>query len=89
YQSTLNSLAKNGVTHQVWTQEEIRERIPDLSHKVRIGVFFPETGHTLDPYQLCVELSEAFEELGGKVLQKGVSALAKNGDVLVESQTHS
>ena len=89
YQSTLNSLAKNGVTHQVWTQEEIRERIPDLCHKVRVGVFFPDTGHTLDPYQLCVELSEAFEVLGGKVLQNGVSALAKNGEVLVESQTYS
>ncbi|WP_447066336.1 NAD(P)/FAD-dependent oxidoreductase [Vibrio alginolyticus] len=89
YQSTLNSLAKNGVAYQVWTQEAIRERIPDLSHKVRVGVFFPDTGHTLDPYQLCVELSEAFEVLGGKVLQNGVSALAKNGEVLVESQTYS
>lgn len=89
YQSTLNSLAKNDVAYQVWTQEAIRERIPDLSHKVCVGVFFPDTGHTLDPYQLCVELSEAFEVLGGKVLQKGVSALAKNGEVLVESQTYS
>ncbi|HHX8324212.1 TPA: NAD(P)/FAD-dependent oxidoreductase [Vibrio alginolyticus] len=89
YQSTLNSLAKNGVAYQVWTQEAIRELIPDLSHKVRVGVFFPDTGHTLDPYQLCVELSEAFEVLGGKVLQNGVSALAKNGEVLVESQTYS
>ncbi|EAS77680.1 NAD(P)/FAD-dependent oxidoreductase [Vibrio alginolyticus] len=89
YQSTLNSLAKNGVAYQVWTQEAIRKRIPDLSHKVRVGVFFPDTGHTLDPYQICVELSEAFEALGGKILQKGVSALEKNGDVLVESQTHS
>ncbi|HHF2987287.1 TPA: NAD(P)/FAD-dependent oxidoreductase [Vibrio alginolyticus] len=89
YQSTLNSLAKNGVAYQVWTQEAIRERIPDLSHKVFVGVFFPDTGHTLDPYQLCVELSEAFEVLGGMVLQKGVSALAKNGEVLVESQTYS
>ncbi|WP_182018893.1 NAD(P)/FAD-dependent oxidoreductase [Vibrio diabolicus] len=89
YQSTLNSLAKNDVAYQVWTQEAIRERIPDLSHKVCVGVFFPDTGYTLDPYQLCVELSEAFEVLGGKVLQKGVSALAKNGEVLVESQTYS
>ncbi len=57
--------------------------------KVRFGVFFPETGHTINPYALCVELSNAFEKLGGSLVHEEVDSVSKNGDVLVNTQRMS
>ncbi|MDN3685012.1 FAD-dependent oxidoreductase [Vibrio sinaloensis] len=46
-------------------QKVIRERVPNLAESVKHGVFFPETGHSLNPYQMCLELKSEFERLGG------------------------
>ncbi|MGR5131682.1 NAD(P)/FAD-dependent oxidoreductase [Vibrio alfacsensis] len=89
YQSTLNALAEQGVNHQVWRQDTIRQCIPEISHQVQCGVFFPDTGHTLDPYALCVELSNAFEKLGGTVAKKRVDAVSESGEVFVDSEPYA
>ncbi|HBI3712456.1 TPA: FAD-binding oxidoreductase [Vibrio parahaemolyticus] len=89
YQSTLDALAEQGVRYDIWTQNEIRRRLPELSRKVRFGVFFTETGHTINPYALCVELSNAFEMLGGALVHEEVDAVSKNGDVLVNARRMS
>lgn len=89
YQSTLEELEKHGVKYQVWTQKTIREQLPEISRQIRHGVFFPETGHTLDPYSICVELYDAFEKLGGTIVNKTIDALSKSGQMSVESSQYS
>ncbi len=89
YQSTLEELEKHGVKYQVWTQKTIREQLPEISRQVRHGVFFPETGHTLDPYSICIELYDEFEKQGGTIVNKTIDALSKSGQVSVESSQYS
>ncbi|CAE6944603.1 COG0665 Glycine D-amino acid oxidases (deaminating) [Vibrio sp. B1REV9] len=88
YQSTLAELMNQGVNYEIWTQNQIRERLPEISKNVQVGVFFPDTGHTVDPYAICVELSRAFEKLGGRVELKEVDALRKNGGLLADAQRY-
>lgn len=57
YRSTLRELRNRGVSCQVWERDTIRTKLPNLSENVQFGVFFPETGHTVNPYKICNLLS--------------------------------
>ncbi|EGA69070.1 D-amino acid dehydrogenase, small subunit [Vibrio sinaloensis DSM 21326] len=65
YGETLLALESQGVRYEIWGQKVIRERVPNLAESVKHGVFFPETGHSLNPYRMCLELKSEFERLGG------------------------
>lgn len=55
-----------------WSGDTIREVAPQLSTQIQGGLFFPGTGHFLDPYQLVCELVEAAKASGVQFLKRQV-----------------
>lgn len=55
-----------------WTGDAIRQAAPQLSDSILGGLFFPSTGHFLDPYQVVCELVEAAKAAGVQFLQRQV-----------------
>ena len=55
-----------------WSGEAIREVAPLLSDRLLGGLFFPATGHFLDPYQAVCELVTAAKACGVQFLQRRV-----------------
>ncbi|WP_315338260.1 FAD-dependent oxidoreductase [Pseudomonas grimontii] len=55
-----------------WSGDAIREVAPQLSTQIQGGLFFPGTGHFLDPYQLVCELVEAAKASGVQFLKRQV-----------------
>ncbi len=92
YQSTLMSLDKQGVKYQCWQSDTLREKVPNLSNKVSYGVFFPDTSHSLNPYEICAQLKRCFRKLGGCWLNENVlDAYFESGFgvVVTDQKTHS
>lgn len=81
YRSTLNRLREQGVTCQVWEQDRLREELPSLSDTVKKGVFFPDTGHTSNPYRMCVEMAEVFNSMRGRWIKEQVDDVFFDGDM--------
>lgn len=84
YGSNLKGFDEHGVEYELWGQKAIRQYAPSLSHNVKHGVFFPNTGHTLNPYQICLELKSVFEKLGGKFIQKEIDDVSSGELVSVK-----
>lgn len=84
YQPTLKALRAAGVACEIWSAEHIRERVPVLSHHVHAGVFFPQTGHSIEPYHLCKTLERALLQLGGSVEACEVMKIRPSGTLLTE-----
>ncbi|VVM40123.1 D-amino acid dehydrogenase 1 [Pseudomonas fluorescens] len=55
-----------------WSGEAIRKAAPLLSDNIQGGLFFPATGHFIDPYHVVGELVEAAKASGVQFLQRGV-----------------
>ncbi|MFM2587820.1 NAD(P)/FAD-dependent oxidoreductase [Vibrio sp. TBV020] len=81
YRPTLNSLREQGVECLVWEQEKLRNELPNLSHAIKKGVFFPETGHTANPYKMCDEIRKAFKSAQGKWITEQVDDVFFDGDM--------
>jgi D-amino-acid dehydrogenase len=65
-------MQQQGVPVQAWTGSAIREAAPQLSEGIRGGLFFPATGHFVDPYRVVCELVEAAKASGVTFLQQRV-----------------
>ena len=52
--------------------EEIKQLEPNVSRDYRYGVYFPDTGHCLDPYRLTRALAEDVRAAGGQIRQAEV-----------------
>ncbi|RON51607.1 NAD(P)/FAD-dependent oxidoreductase [Pseudomonas frederiksbergensis] len=75
----------------VWQAKVIREIAPQLSEGIQGGLFFPDTGHFLDPYRVVCELVHAAKTSGvqflkqqvqgGHLYEQGVSLLTDQGSV--------
>ena len=77
--STLTLIQHYGVkAHQV-SGDELREAEPALKDQIKHAVFFPETGHTANPYQLCQTLFQHFVALGGHFQQTQVNHIQQRG----------
>jgi len=87
-----------------WSGDAIREIAPPLSEGIQGGLFFPATGHFLDPYQVVCELVSAAKAEGvqflkqrvmdGRVHADGVSLVCDQGSfaarqVLIACGAHS
>ncbi|CAI8863790.1 NAD(P)/FAD-dependent oxidoreductase [Pseudomonas soli] len=87
-----------------WSAEEVSEAAPQLSPSILGGLFFPRTGHFLDPYHVVCELFSAAraggvrflraEVSGGRVHGQGVSLASDQGpveasQVLISAGAHS
>lgn len=55
-----------------WSGEAIRKAAPQLSDAIKGGLFFPGTGHFLDPYQVVCELVSAAKAEGVRFLKQRV-----------------
>ena len=87
-----------------WQASAIRETAPQLSEQIQGGLFFPRTGHFIDPYRVVCELVEAAKASGvsfvqqqvqgGYVQEHGVALITGNGAltasrVLIACGAHS
>jgi D-amino-acid dehydrogenase len=73
---------------ELWPTETIREMAPQLSERIQGGLFYPRTGHFLDPYQVVCELVEAAKASGVQFFKQRVESgqLHENGVSLVTDQ---
>ncbi len=76
------------VAVEFWPGDAVRKAAPQLSDSIQGGLFFPSTGHFLDPYQVVCELVEAAKALGVQFLQRQVldAQVAAQGVTLVTDQ---
>ncbi|MDO9342343.1 MAG: FAD-dependent oxidoreductase [Pseudomonas sp.] len=63
-----------------WSGEAIRQAAPQLSDNLQGGLFFPGTGHFLDPYQVVCELVQAAKASGVQFLKRRVLDGRVEGD---------
>ncbi len=74
-----------------WHTSVVQDAVPQLSKGIQGGLFFPRTGHFLDPYGVVCELMEAAKAsgvqflkrqvVGGKLDEHGVSLRTDQGTV--------
>ena len=71
-----------------WSPEAIRKAAPQLSEQIQGGLFFPGTGHFLDPYQALCEVVAAAKASGVQFLQRQVldARVGDQGVTLVTDQ---
>ena len=60
------------VTVDFWSGDAIRQAAPQLSDNLQGGLFFPGTGHFLDPYHVVCELVHAAKASGVQFLKRQV-----------------
>jgi glycine/D-amino acid oxidase-like deaminating enzyme len=87
-----------------WQADAVHEAAPQLSEQIQGGLFYPRTGHFLDPYQVVCELVHAAKACGvqflrqhvqdGQLNEHGVSLITDQGrvtarQVLVACGAHS
>jgi D-amino-acid dehydrogenase len=67
-----------------WRAEVVHAAAPQLSERVQGGLFFPRTGHFLDPYRVVCELVAAAKSLGVQFRRQSVQGghLRQDGIVL-------
>ncbi|EKT4530752.1 NAD(P)/FAD-dependent oxidoreductase [Pseudomonas sp. CJQ_7] len=97
-------MQQQAVPVDFWSAETVREAAPQLSPSLLGGLFFPCTGHFIDPYRVVCELFEAAKASGvrfvqaqvdgGQLHSAGVSLASDQGmlnarQVLVSCGAHS
>ncbi|MFJ4068683.1 NAD(P)/FAD-dependent oxidoreductase [Pseudomonas sp. NPDC089996] len=63
-----------------WSAETVRQAAPQLNPTLLGGLFFPQTGHFIDPYQVVKALFEAAKASGVQFVQARVSGGQLQGD---------
>jgi len=81
-------MQQQGVAVEFWSGEAVRTVAPQLSDAIQGGLFFPSTGHFLDPYTVVGELVNAAKAEGVQFLQQRVldGRLDDSGVSLVTDQ---
>ncbi|KAB0495860.1 NAD(P)/FAD-dependent oxidoreductase [Pseudomonas vancouverensis] len=71
-----------------WNAQAVRQAAPQLSEQIQGGLFFPQTGHFLDPYRVVCELVQAAKNSGVQFLQRRVEGahLSEQGVSLLTDQ---
>lgn len=65
-------MRQQGVAVDFWSGDAVRKAAPQLSDAIQGGLFFPATGHFLDPYTVVGELVNAAKAEGVQFLQQHV-----------------
>ena len=73
---------------EFWQARAVHETAPQLSEQIQGGVFFPATGHFIDPYRVVCELVNAAKTCGVQFLKQPVTGgqLSEAGVNLVTPQ---
>ena len=81
-------LRQQQVPVDFWSADGVREAAPQLSDQIQGGLFFPRTGHFLDPYRVVSELVSAAQASGVEFLQQHVQVghVHEHGVALVTDQ---
>ncbi len=97
-------MQQQNVAVDLWSGDAVRQAAPQLSDDIQGGLFFPGTGHFLDPFQVVGELVKAAKVQGvqfikqrvvdGRVEDDGVSLLTDHSvvaarQVLIACGAHS
>lgn len=97
-------LQQQAVAVHSWGSEAVRMAAPQLSPAIQGGLYFPDTGHFIDPYQVLCELFTAAQASGvrfmqadvrgGEVREAGVNLSSDQGtfearQVLISAGAHS
>ncbi|WDY56782.1 NAD(P)/FAD-dependent oxidoreductase [Pseudomonas sp. PSKL.D1] len=97
-------MQQQGVPVDLWSADEVNAAAPQLNPSMLGGLFFPRTGHFIDPYRVVSELFEAAracgvrfmraEVSGGQLHTAGVSLTSDSGridarQVLISCGAHS
>lgn len=70
--AVLQRMRQQGVAVDFWSGDAVRKAAPQLSDAIQGGLFFPATGHFLDPYTVVGELVNAAKAEGVQFLQQRV-----------------
>lgn len=81
-------IAQQGVDVEAWHGKTIRERAPQLSNDILGGLFFPRTGHVVDPERVVKTLTEAAKHHGA-IFEQEHLATAETTAQGVRLVTHS
>ncbi|MFK0311216.1 NAD(P)/FAD-dependent oxidoreductase [Pseudomonas sp. NPDC090233] len=65
-------MQQQAVPVEFWSADAVRMAAPQLSPSLLGGLFFPRTGHFIDPYQVVCELFEAARASGVRFVQAQV-----------------
>ncbi|TSD76945.1 FAD-binding oxidoreductase [Pseudomonas sp. KBS0710] len=65
-------MQQQNVPVDFWSGESIRKAAPQLSDAIQGGLFFPGTGHFIDPYNVVCALVSAAKACGVQFLQQRV-----------------
>ena len=57
-----------------WPAATVRDTAPQLSERIQGGLFFPRTGHFIDPYRVVCELVESAKAAGVSFVQQRVQS---------------
>lgn len=66
---------QHGVKVEQLTGDQVRALEPGLSDVITGGLFYPETAHSINPYQLVKSLADHFAHQGGQFLQQEVMSI--------------
>lgn len=87
-QAQYKMMAEHDVPIDYLNGEQTRELEPHLTQRVEKGVLFPNTGHTVNPYQFTISLYNYFREMGGDFQCTNVTALYHTDhDCCIKTQT--
>lgn len=67
------------VSVDFWHADAVHAFAPQLSKQIQGGLFFPDTGHFIDPYRVVCELVEAATKLGVIFLTQRVQGVELHG----------
>lgn len=76
-------LRQQNVPLQLWQAEAVRAAAPQLSEHLLGGLFFPATGHFLDPHLAVEAVFQAALAAGVQFIQRDVLGAQLNGDGIV------
>jgi len=73
-------LAVDGILARPVSRDEVQQIAPGLSVHIAGGLFFPDTAHVIEPYQVCKHLVVAIEQHGGRIFRGKVTEVAAAPD---------
>ena len=65
-------MTRQGIDVASWQARTVRDVVPQLSEHIRGGLFFPKTGHFIDPYRVVTRLVDAAHASGIRFEQRDV-----------------